>query len=781
MSTTPSSSDVAAGARQPAPPAATSNRNRGRRLTKALAAPALFGLLTLVFFHPLVVEDKTFAVIAGHQSIQYPWAAAPTGYPDSVQSDQANNGYPIQADLNRSLRDGVFPYWSPYSFSGGPTLGTFYGIGFYPPRFAASLLVPPIWVHDLIVVFHVWLAGFAMFLLLRRIGGSWLAAVFGGVAWMFCPAWFSLALLEGSAILAATLPLALWLMHRAVTRRSVPDAAACGAVLALLVLGASLQPAVFAFLIVCLWGLALGWQETPAGERRAALLSSARPVAIAGALGVALCAFVVLPATAQIGDSGRTEIPYGEMLMQDVGFDDLSHVVDPGVPQPLTGDGVWALTFLGIPAALLALVGFFSRRPGTGLGRWLVVLFVLLMLGTPLTRVAYETVPGFPYLSPMGRLLPFAALGAVILAAVGLDVTRDALLRRTSSRRWAGAVAVGAAVVVIAVQAWQVMDFSHDVNPPFQPRQTAYLYPGTGLLDALSETGQARRAGGDVQRIVPVRRGAPDDPFSPPPLVGETPRLFEIETVGGYMNVIPRRSRVLSLVLSGEAPARALAPLVGAYAAFYFSATTRFDLLERMGVGEIVAPPDAVSDPPVGQAVGQLGARTEYAGVDGTLLALPRALPRAFVVDGVEPADGEAEALDRFADPGFPFRTTAVIEGEPSAARTGAPLEATARVLPSGPDERDVAVDTPRAGWLVVLDSWDRGWNATVDGRETPVRRADFAYRAVRVPAGRSVVEMEYRTPGLGIGITLSVLGLLGALACWLWPLRGRRLRSASS
>jgi uncharacterized membrane protein YfhO len=121
-----------------------------------------------------------------------------------------------------------------------------------------------------------------------------------------------------------------------------------------------------------------------------------------------------------------------------------------------------------------------------------------------------------------------------------------------------------------------------------------------------------------------------------------------------------------------------------------------------------------------------------------------------------------------------------LIEGEPADARSGEPLDAAVRVLPGGPNERTIEVDTPRAGWLVVLDSWDRGWKATVRGRETPVRRADFAYRAVRVPAGRSVVEMEYRTPGLRIGIALSVLGLLAALACWLWPLR-RRARPASS
>ena len=39
---------------------------------------------------------------------------------------------------------------------------------------------------------------------------------------------------------------------------------------------------------------------------------------------------------------------------------------------------------------------------------------------------------------------------------------------------------------VIAVEAWQVMGFSKEANPPFQPRATPYLYPRTPLLNALN-------------------------------------------------------------------------------------------------------------------------------------------------------------------------------------------------------------------------------------------------------------------------------------------------------
>jgi LPXTG-motif cell wall-anchored protein len=747
---------------------------------QALVAAAIFAALAIGFFHPSLLQDKTLSAIAGHQSIQYPWAAAPTGFPDAVQSDQANNVYPIQADLNRLLRHGEFPFWSPYSFSGGPTLGTVYGSGFYPPRLLLSTVLAPIQIHDLFLMLHVWLAGMAVFLLVRRMDGSFVAGLLAGVGWMFCPAWFGVAILEGAAVLAALLPLALWSVHRAVTLRSTPDAVACGVVLALFVLGASVQPAVFCFSIVCAWGLALGWSHPPAGgARRAGLVAAIRPVGIAAALGVALCAFLILPASAQISGSERAAVPYSTMEGQDVGLDDLGNVIDGDAPLPLTGDNVWALTYVGVPVALLALLGLFSRREGSGLGRSLVVVFSLFVVGTPLTRAGYEVIPGFAYLSPLGRLLPFLAFGVVLLAAVGLDTLR-ALVRRHTPAARREHVLVAFTVVALAsvvLEAWQTIRYARAVNPPFQPRERAYLFPPTGMIQGLQAEAQLHRSRGDVQRLIAVRPGAPTDPFSPPTLAGEAPRLFSLETVGGYLNVLPVRSRRLSLILSGDAPAVAQQPLTGAYMAFYFSAQTRFDLLERLGVGAIATGPATTPDRSLDAAARQLGAVQVYSGPDGRVLRVPGASPRAFVVGGVETAATAEAAIGRFVDPKFPFRTTVVLDGpgadEVPERRVSAPSRAKVRVLPGDSSERNLEVNSSSAGWLVVLDSYDDGWSATVNGREERIHRADYAFRAVKVPAGRSVVAMHYRTPGLRLGTAVSLLGLLAALA--LLALRRRR------
>jgi uncharacterized membrane protein YfhO len=56
------------------------------------------------------------------------------------------------------------------------------------------------------------------------------------------------------------------------------------------------------------------------------------------------------------------------------------------------------------------------------------------------------------------------------------------------------------------------------------------------------------------------------------------------------------------------------------------------------------------------------------------------------------------------------------------------------------------------------------------------VRRANLAFRAVAVPAGRHVVEMRYRPATVPTGVVVSAVTLLaGVVAAWRAGPRGRR------
>jgi hypothetical protein len=68
-----------------------------------------------------------------------------------------------------------------------------------------------------------------------------------------------------------------------------------------------------------------------------------------------------------------------------------------------------------------------------------------------------------------------------------------------------------------------------------------------------------------------------------------------------------------------------------------------------------------------------------------------------------------------------------------------------------------VGVDTAEAGFLRILESWDPGWQAAVDGSPAPCLPGNDAFLSVPVPAGRHLVTFAFSTPGLEAGIAVSL------------------------
>ena len=55
-----------------------------------------------------------------------------------------------------------------------------------------------------------------------------------------------------------------------------------------------------------------------------------------------------------------------------------------------------------------------------------------------------------------------------------------------------------------------------------------------------------------------------------------------------------------------------------------------------------------------------------------------------------------------------------------------------------------LAVETPTPQLLFLSDAYYPDWQATIDGREAKILRADYAFRAVVVPAGNHEVTFDY-------------------------------------
>jgi hypothetical protein len=147
---------------------------------------------------------------------------------------------------------------------------------------------------------------------------------------------------------------------------------------------------------------------------------------------------------------------------------------------------------------------------------------------------------------------------------------------------------------------------------------------------------------------------------------------------------------------------------------------------------------------------------------DLKVLEVPNPLPRAYAVDGVRVAD-RLEALKVIDDPGFDPRRELIL----AAGVPGAPDPAFAgkvRVEALRPDRTVLAAELSGPGYVVLVDTFDPGWRATVDGVPAPVVRANLAFQAVAVPAGAHRIELVYRPRSLLVGLAVTGAALATAL-----------------
>jgi hypothetical protein len=164
------------------------------------------------------------------------------------------------------------------------------------------------------------------------------------------------------------------------------------------------------------------------------------------------------------------------------------------------------------------------------------------------------------------------------------------------------------------------------------------------------------------------------------------------------------------------------------------------------------------------------------------VFAVPGALPRAHAALSAVVSSEDDAALRTLLDPGFdPQRTVVLAEPAGGAAASTSDLPSSVRLEHIGADRMRLEASLPAPGFVVLADAWTPGWTARVDGREARVLRANVAFRAVPVPAGRHVVELSYRAPGLFPGLALTGLTLAALLGMALRSKAKRREAASTS
>ena len=300
------------------------------------------------------------------------------------------------------------------------------------------------------------------------------------------------------------------------------------------------------------------------------------------------------------------------------------------------------------------------------------------------------------------------------------------LLEWSRQRRWSRAMWLNGLVVLTCAD---LVTFGIRLNPTLPPAQS---FPPTEAIAFLQQQRGIFRVGGLYLALMP-----------------NSSMVFGLSDMRGFDDVMPWRQATL------------LRHIPGAFQLNYYLILRSVDspLLDLMNVEYIVSDRE-------------LSGRWKlaFAEPDSPIRVYRNAdvLPRAFVVHDVEHAATPEAALKRLLDESFDLRTRVILEQAPlNLLATGSPRQAAqARVVRYEPERVTVETNSLADGILVLTDTYTPDWRARVDGQPADVYIADYAFRAVHIPAGQHRVEFFYSPTSFYIGAAISMTGLV---ICGLW------------
>jgi hypothetical protein len=734
------------------------------------------------------------------------------------RNDRIRNVIPFYYEASQALRDGNWGGWTSRSLCGMPLLGnpvTFY---LYPPNLLVCLLMPKAiaWGLGIRIACELFLAGLGWYLFFLRWTASSTSAVLCALCGMLNSSSTEAANYGTLGTSMTWFPWVLWALGAIDQGSTGKRIALTSLFLSLQWLGGMSQYNAYHLIFYIVWATLAGGRE--GRRRRLTVLSGAI------LLSLGLTALQWIPAVLQILSSNRTHVSllesrqrYGQFRCGIVRFwMPYFFGTDDNFPRLLGSGSVHSIAEMYpiYPGLLASLASLWTlpRFRSSRVWPWLLLMLLstLVVGGTPATAIPYYLFLGTDLRHSQCNL--FIPLGAALLMAEGLKQIDDLPQRRR--RRFP--LALGSlTIAALLLTADPILKSFLSFFPPEIPKGIVSLptweeRARSALLTlALSSGALAVWTGGWTwERIgTPLfrlglivfsaadltwaahhsllPRSCPEESLYPPNATASflssrpdldryrvhiQPLKLPWPAAGSILHDGERTYRPNLNMPYGIPDPNGYTPTIETHYSQLLGegeplprqrllSITNPHLLDRLAVKYIV---HDRQDP---LAKIRTGFRTIFE--DGERIVRERTspVPRFQLIRHALYFSDDRRLLQELLEGKHDPRSTVLLmEGEP--ALEPSPLASGEE----SPDRLEVTqtheglirgtAETACPAFWVVRDSGWNGWKAEVNGKPAPILRADYAFRAIPLPAGRSEIVLRYHPPYLP-----GLIGLTGASA----------------
>lgn len=755
----------------------------------------LLGLLTAIFFWKTFLQGLLpfpgdFIVGIYFPWLDYKWGSI-AGIPvkNPIVADVPSFMYPMQVFGVSLMKNLQWPLWNPSILAGAPLLANFQSAPFtFTNVFYLIFRNEYAWSAQIIAA-HFF-AGLFTYILLKYWKVSKISAILGGIIFSFSGFNGIWSQWNGHVLTASFIPLLIYFVDVFFSRPKVIFGIGISVAFALQIFAGYPQLVLYTAL-----AMAIVWIARFELSKKFFIKSIY--VGIFFILGITLSSIQLLPGIELLKLSQWTSEPHPfewaflpfSKTITFIAPDFFGNHVTGNYwgPQDYTSN----TGFVGVSVLMLSIIGLsLYKRKEVLIGFGLVISSLILSYPTYISILLWENNWFGMRSSSAHRILVLFVLGCAILAAFGLDALKNIKYSKLFSL-----FSVFIPLTILIIFGWWGYSINNSValrnlvfptiifaffvgyilliNLGLRSRKIIYFlallivcielsrfftkftpytkkeffFPTTPVLEFLQEQDKPFRIStGDTMPV-------------------NFQMAYGFETLGGYETMRPyTSSQFIAALNTGSSTANPS----GRYGIIDNDTSPLLDMVNTKYYLTLKRNSKGAPDPEGTIPEKFQDARFNMVFEDKSvaILTSKNTLPRAFMIYDWEELSDDTEVLERLLSRDFnPVVTALFTEEIPLSKTKGSSITSYVKYEPQ---VSEINVQSSKPGMLLVSDAFFPGWKASLDGQQTKIYKANYAFRAVVVPQGEHIVRFWYQPESFDRALLLSLFSIAVLLILYL-------------